>query len=131
MYDSTQCLGGAGQWVCWPQEGTKGENLKKKEVIKAKVELLADMTHEDHVKLCMTETPTSHSPSQKNNKNPVASATHKSRSPSVQVTQLCPSSFKLYKTPLWLRIAGFVSLQALHRYWQPPWTHLRPHQVMN
>jgi hypothetical protein len=33
--------------VCWPQEGTKGD--KKKEVIKTKVKVLVDMSHEDHV----------------------------------------------------------------------------------
>jgi hypothetical protein len=35
MYSSSQCLGRAGQWICWPQEGTKN-----KETVKTKVELL-------------------------------------------------------------------------------------------
>jgi hypothetical protein len=42
-------LGRAGQWVCWPQEGTKGENKKTKKTMKTKVEMLADMSHEDHI----------------------------------------------------------------------------------
>jgi hypothetical protein len=42
-------LGRAGQWVCWPQEGTKGENKKTKKTMKTKVKMLADMSHEDHI----------------------------------------------------------------------------------
>jgi hypothetical protein len=49
IYGPTQCLGRAGQWVCWPQEEAEGENKKTKETIKTKVEILADMSQEDHV----------------------------------------------------------------------------------
>jgi hypothetical protein len=41
MYGPSQCLGRAGQWICWPQKGTK--NLKK-EIVKTKVKILTDMS---------------------------------------------------------------------------------------
>jgi hypothetical protein len=43
VYGPTQCFGRAGQWICWPQERTKGENFKKRDTIRAKVEILASM----------------------------------------------------------------------------------------
>jgi hypothetical protein len=37
LYGPTQCFGKADQWVCWPQEGTKGENKKQKKLQKQKL----------------------------------------------------------------------------------------------
>jgi hypothetical protein len=75
----------------------EGENKKAKETIKTKVEILVDMSHEDQVNYVRWRLSLPTPPSQKNNKISAASATYKSRSPAVQVPQLCPSYFKLYK----------------------------------
>jgi hypothetical protein len=47
MYGLTQCLGRAGQGSVGHRRGQR--EIKKKEVIKTKVKVLVDMSHEDHV----------------------------------------------------------------------------------
>jgi hypothetical protein len=65
MYGPTQCLGRAGQWICWPQEETEGENKKTKETIKTKVKILAGMSQEDHVNCVWQRLPLPPSPPRK------------------------------------------------------------------
>jgi hypothetical protein len=43
MFVLSQCPGRAGQWICWPQEGTGGR------IIETKGQILVDIKHEEHV----------------------------------------------------------------------------------
>jgi hypothetical protein len=75
--------------------GDKRRKLKNKRDYKNKSQNTDWHVKRGSCKLCTTEIPTSHS--QKKIIIPTASATHGSKSPAVQVTPLCPSSFKPYK----------------------------------
>jgi hypothetical protein len=107
----------------------KIEKRIKKEVIKMKVEILADISQEGHVNV-QWRLPLPTPPPRKRIKLPQPQPP----------MDLYPQLYRLLKSahyllnstkPTLAEDCWIVSLQASHRYWQFLWIHLRPHQVIN